>query len=96
MCDERSVKEGSSQGPHISLGRIFLKWKSQVQLEDAIHRTVEYFRKVLLFILSVWFGWLNLTNQMNKTNQINQINPPPALDRIETCAVSCPCPNVMR
>jgi dTDP-glucose 4,6-dehydratase len=33
--------------PDISRARILLKWEPQVELEDALRRTVEYFRKVI-------------------------------------------------
>ncbi|HXC67321.1 MAG TPA: SDR family NAD-dependent epimerase/dehydratase, partial [Nitrospiraceae bacterium] len=33
--------------PDISRARTLLKWEPQVELEDALRRTVEYFRKVV-------------------------------------------------
>jgi len=33
--------------PDISRARLLLKWEPQVQLEDALSRTIEYFRKVI-------------------------------------------------
>ena len=33
--------------PDISRARTLLKWEPQVQLEDALSRTIEYFRKVI-------------------------------------------------
>jgi nucleoside-diphosphate-sugar epimerase len=33
--------------PDISRARTLLKWEPQVQLEDALLRTIEYFRKVI-------------------------------------------------
>jgi dTDP-glucose 4,6-dehydratase len=33
--------------PDISRARAFLKWEPQVQLEDALRRTIEYFRTVI-------------------------------------------------
>jgi dTDP-glucose 4,6-dehydratase len=33
--------------PDISRARTLLKWEPQVQLEDALSRTIEYFRKVV-------------------------------------------------
>ena len=33
--------------PDISRARTLLKWEPHVQLEDALRRTIEYFRKVI-------------------------------------------------
>ena len=33
--------------PDISRARTLLKWEPQVELEDALRRTVEYFRKII-------------------------------------------------
>jgi dTDP-glucose 4,6-dehydratase len=33
--------------PDISRARTLMKWEPQVELEEALHRTIEYFRKVI-------------------------------------------------